>query len=548
MGADDIDIFKKIVFSIPALKYQIPGIMALGLIYSTLMYFSFQTFTTVNTGLWVVPYVAVFLFALPVYISSEVLHRVLPDYPRTWGMFLGAVNQLLLFIYTLMLSGANNLANAWSIIWLGLITLYLVYVFVLIISVGINHLKRIILVSGVHPLMVFGLFHFFLGRFLDISTETYLMNFASVALAAGFLIVLFYITEYLIGMNANVSAFELTAGLLRKDREALNIGVDSRPEVQTLKIENGKDFTAVAPWIHPGPLGGFGGGELSRSLIKHLNRREGRGFFFHVPCTHKDDLSDPEDVEEVKDKIGDPDTLEKASKLVKKSYNGIKLYGRSFGNQKVIFMQTERFDDYDSSIVNSVIDPETTMVVDLHNHDFHKGPEAVMEYGSLEAQELQDAIEDFSEILEDQRQHEYRAGHAVSSNGKSMMSLVEEVADQRTLLFGIDTNGTTQDIKGLRSELQKEYDEVLLFSTDTHASVQELANAREWDVEKLRSIVDRASDSVEKASIGMSSQRTEPIKLLKMDYQGLTFSINILIRLLPLALIVFYMLLWLWLF
>ena len=547
MGADDLDIFKKIVFSIPSLRYQIPGILLLSVVYSATMYVSFQLFTEINVGAWVIPYIAIFLFAIPVYVSTEVLHRVLPQYPRKWGMFLGGVNQLLLFMYTLILSGADNLQSAWNIIWLGLITLYLVYVFVLIVSVGISNLKRILAVSAVHPLVVFGLFHFFLGRFLEIPRETYVFSLGSVLMASGFLLVLFYITEYLLGMNANVSAFELTSGLLRKDREALDIGVESRPWVQTFRVEDGEEFTAVAPWVHPGPLGGFGGGELSRYLIDDLNRGE-KGFFFHVPCTHRDDLSDPEDVSKISEAVQNPETSSEASRLISRSYRGIKLFGRAFGDQKIVFMEMERFDDYDSSIVSSVIDMQETMVVDLHNHDFHDGPEAVMDYGSVEARKLQEAIQDFIAELDELEQHDYSAGSAVSSNGKSVMALAEEVDGQKVLTFGIDTNGTSEDVKALAASMESRFDEVLLFSTDTHASVHELANYTTQDTDKLSDVIDEAASRVETASIGLGAEKAESLKLLKMDYQGLTYSINILIRLLPLALVVFYLLLWLWFF
>ena len=132
--------------------------------------------------------------------------------------------------------------------------------------------------------------------------------FASLLIAAGFLVLVLVVVDYLIKSNTDVSAFALTSGLLRNDRESLDLGVEARPAVETFAVDNGSRLTVAAPWVHPGPLGGFGGGQLSGNLIDALNgggagdaderaevaadgateaASEGdAGFFFHVPCTH----------------------------------------------------------------------------------------------------------------------------------------------------------------------------------------------------------------------------------------------------------------------
>ena len=114
--------------------------------------------------------------------------------------------------------------------------------------------------------------------------------------------------------------------------------------------------------------------------------------------------------------------------------------------------------------------------------------------------------------------------------------------------MGIDTNGITPDVRALAADYRGEFDEVLVFSTDTHASIHELANTTRSDTDALREAVERAAAGVTPATIGLTSRRTGPLKLLKNDYNGLVFSVNILIRLTVIALAVLYALLVMWLF
>jgi putative membrane protein len=547
MGADNLDIFRKVVFNIPPLKYQVPAIIILGLLYSLGMLSAFRAFTSISPSFTVAPLVAFFVFILPTILSAEVFYQVLPDYPRKWGYFLALSNQLFVFIYTLILSGADNVQNAWSIIWLGLITVYLVNLLVLVMSVGISHLRKISVISLVHPLTILAAFHFFLGRFLDISARTYFINFGSVLIAAFFLITVLYVIEYLIRSNADVTVFQLTSSLLKKERSALDIGIESRADVQTFEIDNGEKMSFAAPWVHPGPMGGFGGGQLSDSLINYLNSRH-KGFFLHVPCTHKEDLADPDDISKVVEALDEPEKSSKASKLISKGYGNVKFYGRRIGGQKIVFMDCKDFDDYEIAIFNSIMDTDEVLLVDLHNHDFFNGPEAEMEYGTRRADELQGNFLDFLEELEDLELHNYSAGYEVVRDEEDAVAFVEEVDGQRTLLFGADSNGTTQSLKDLREEMEEEFDCSLLFSTDTHSSIHELAKVEEQDPEIFRQAISGAVEDLSPASAGLVSRKTDVIEFLKMNYQGLVFSINILIRLLPIALTLLYIMLWIWLF
>ncbi|MFB6147813.1 MAG: DUF2070 domain-containing protein, partial [Candidatus Nanohaloarchaea archaeon] len=92
------------------------------------------------------------------------------------------------------------------------------------------------------------------------------------------------------------------------------------------------------------------------------------------------------------------------------------------------------------------------------------------------------------------------------------------------------------------------FDEVLLFTTDTHQSIHDLSSDRQVDPGRVTEAVNHASNTVSDASIGFTSRRAESMDLLQEDYHSLVLSINILVRLIPLTLILLYLGLVIWLF
>lgn len=548
MGADNVDIFKKIIFSLPDIKKQIVGMILLSPLYAVVAYTSFDFFTPIEAHIIIIPIFALTIYLIPFMIAGELFYQLLPDYPRKWSYFLSLTNQFVLFIYSLILSGADDVGNGWSIFWLGIITICLINVFVLIMSNGIKWYKRIIPLSFTQPLIILVTLQLIIGQYVEIAAINYIFSFSAVIISLIFLLVLIKLVDYLIASNTNVSAFRLTSGLLKNKQEALELGYEARPDIQVLQIENDEKMTIAAPWVHPGPLGGFGGGKLSNRIIKTLNTDSSSGFFLHVPCTHKEDLADPKDVKKIEKAISKPEKNQNASKMIKKEHSNYRFFGRKIGNQKIVYLDADDIDDYDTAIFMKDIDKENVLLVDLHNHDIHEGPEKEVQHGTKEAEKLKDDFDRFLNRLDSLELSEYRAGFEAEQAKDSMMALVEEIDDQRTLTLGIDTNGVTQDMRELRKEYQKDYDFVLLFSTDTHSSIYDLAKQHESDVDKAIELIEEAADKVKDASIGITKSQTESLKLLKLDYNGLVFSINILIRLTVISLIFFYIILIIWIF
>lgn len=547
MGADNVDVFQRIVFSLPPLRAQIPALFACSFVYAAVAYVAFSVFTPLTPSPSLIPAAAVLVFLLPFLFAGELFTRTLSQYPRSWSYFLTLVNQFVLFLYALVLSGVNNTGNAWSIIWLTFITIYLINILVLVISTGIQHYKKLLVLSLAQPVLLIALFYTFADEILEIDAYRLAFSFVSLLIAATFLVFVLLSVDYLIRSNTDVSAFKLTSGLLQNNRERLNLGYEAEPDVQTLAIDNGDRLTLAAPWVHPGPMGGFGGGQLSSSVISALND-DGEGFFLHVPCTHEEDMADPEDAEKILDAVSDPDRSGLASRLITEDYGVIEFYGRRIGDRTVVYLHAEAIDDYDPGVFMRNVDREDVLLVDLHNHDIQDGPDKEIQYGTSEADELKRCFDDFLGTLDDLPLDDYAAGFDVTRSDQDVMAVVESVDDQDVLVMGIDTNGVTEDMRALQEEYRSEYDHVLLFSTDTHASIHDLANMEDSNVEVMRRTVENAAADVSPATAGVTNEKARPLDLLKNDYNGLVFSVNILIRLTIIALALLYFFLVIWMF
>lgn len=545
---DNVESFEWIIFRIPNAKTSLTAIALLSFLYSSLMYIGFSKFTSIPVEANIILYLAVLLFAVPALVAGEALYLFLPDYPRHWGYFLVAANQFFTFIFGMILTGANSSVNAWRVVWLGLITLFLITTLVLTLTLGAKYIKRIILVSLIQPLLVLLVGNYYLSPFLQFRWWDYASNIGVLLFAGLILVLLLHIIQYLVGSNvSNVSAFNLTAGLLQKKQQALDLGYESNPEVHTLQIENeGGKASIGIPWVHPGPLGAFGGGELSTTIIERLNNSV-KGFFMHVPSNHEADMADPEDAEKLINQIKRPEMYGTASKLIEKSGEMGTLYGRRFNGKKIIFMDLPEYDDYEMSVVKDCVDLETTTVVDLHNHIDEETSKVVWSE-TAEAEKLREFLQEFISELESEELHEYEAGFETDISGDiPVFTWVEEVGDQRTLIYGIEGNGSTERLKELNDELRDAFDKAVFFTTDTHASIHEMAKGSHVDEEVLRDTISQAEKNVSSAGIGLGMGKAQGVKLLQSDYQGLIYSINIMIRLLPLTLVSMYILLVLWL-
>jgi putative membrane protein len=555
MGSDSVDVFKKVVFKIPPTSQVLPGILFFGAVYGVLTYFGLRLFTPHEVPPISVVYLSLLGYILPALVSGESLHTFIPDYPRRWGYFLAFCNQFVLFVYGLILTGADTFATGWSVFWLALITVYLSSFVVLMLTLGYGYLRRIGALSLVQPVLILASFHLLIGSGLDISPLSYLTNFGVALIAAVGFISFTLVAELLIGANVDgVSVLELTSGLLLKKKKRLDLGYPFQPDVQTLSLENRNSRVDIAvPWIHPGPLEGFGGGQITSDVIDALNDGDRQGFFLHVPSTHKSDPTDPEDYKKIVNAVEKPETSGEASRLVKKDYGEVRFYGRNLDGKKIVFLDLSdsdrNYDDYEVSVFRELIDPEETMVVDLHNHERKlTGEREEVWYNTEDAEILRGYFRDFTERLEAQESSDYRCGFETDLDGTKVFSLVEEVDGQKTLLFGIEGNEKGNELERMREACEDDFDEVLVFTTDTHRSIHELSREKQVEVERLRDTINKARENLSKGSVGFGNQRAEEMNLLRENYLGLVFSINIIVRLGLFMFVLLYLGLVVWLF
>ncbi|MFB6245690.1 MAG: DUF2070 family protein [Candidatus Nanohaloarchaea archaeon] len=555
MGTDNVDVFRKIVFSLPETRVTAGAILAAGAAsggaaYAALKAFSSNLMNVSGIGPEAIPVIGA-LFIVPTLISGEVLPRVLPDYPRKWSYFLGLSNQILLFIYALIFTGANTVPRAWQVFWLALATVFTANLLVLTLTLGYKNIRRVTASSMVQPTAVAALFQLTAAGMMTFPPNFYTSTLASIGFACLMLLVAFGAVEYLLRANVEgISVVGLTSGLLQKRQESLDLGHPSKVEVQTLELENEHgEAEILAPWIHPGPLEGFGGGKVTGKIIESLNQ-SGEGFFLHVPSTHKSDPASPDCHRKILDAANEPERNGKASRMISREYEDVTFHGRRIDGKKMVFLDTNEesdLDDYEVSIFREVIDLEEVMLVDLHNHEYGS-PAREAWYGTEECRRLRDSLEDFLERLDGEELHGYRAGFKSSTDGTPSFALVERVGGQETLIFGIEGNEATQEIRKLEEEYSDDYDRALAFTTDTHRSIHQMSSKTQCDPEKVRGTVRSASETVSESRAGFSVSKTEPIRLLKEDYLGLVFSINILVRLIPLSLVLAYLLLIVWIF
>jgi putative membrane protein len=548
--SDNIDVFKNVIFSIPSMQTVIGTIIAFGVFSGVLTNLGLAYFSDVTFNIEYVIETIFLVFILPTLATGELYHRAFDDLPRKWSYCIALFNEFILFVHGMIITATNGvgIVNSWNVFWLALITIFFINLVVLIATMGYERVQRISLISLSHPLLILATFHIFIGRKQQIGYTTYVENLGVLIIVALAVLLAFLLAEYLISTNVNVSAVKLFSGLMHKQQEILDLGYLVRPDVQTILIKNETGETTISvPWIHPGPLEGFGGGRASTDIIRYLNDN-GEGFYFHVPSTHKSDPANPKDIDKIIAAMERPDTSPMASRMIKSEHENLVFYGRKWGNQKIVYMEAEEFGDYEIPVFREILDLQEVVIVDLHNHMRDAEPDIQLTYGTLKAEFFREKLLEFIEELDRESLYEYHVGYAVDPADTPKFALVEEVDGQEILIFGTEGNGISEEMVEVRERYEGEFDDIILFTTDTHCSIHKMTADKHVDPEKLAAVIEKARRKVSIGSAGFTNRQAEPMKLLKDDYLGLAYSINILARLIPLTLILVYIALILWIF
>ena len=486
--------------------------------------------------------VLVAVFGVAALVGGEITQALVPAYPRQWGYHLALLCLVLagaLVPVAVLLGGATDSSPA--PVWFALGAVFLFSAQVLVVSDDIPGVWRQGPASAVQPALLFCGLTVVTPLSPSLSTHA---AYIVVLVAVGVGVVLVSVLVEVL-MRANVSevrVFEISSSLVQRTPLHLGMGVSLDRPVQTFAVDTGGKRTRItAPWVHPGVLEGIGGARLTPRVLGALNggdetRPDGgttggdeRGFFWHVPCTHLSDSPDPQVHEPVLDAVSDPETTDRASRLVSRTYDGTTFHGRRYGENRVVFFESDEFADIEVDIFGELIDPGRTLVVDRHVR-VEETDRSEVHVDSPEAERLRGYLRDFLDVLDEQPRFPYRAGDTVDidTEGISLYALVEVVDGQRTACVLADRNERPHALVDAREQLDG-YDEVLLFTTDTHASVTENRFDPQTRPDRIRDLVVAADARVTDAEAGLTAERTA-VELMREDYQRLIFSLNIIAR------------------
>lgn len=464
--------------------------------------------------------------------------QLFPDFPANWGYLIGLVAMALSFGF-LVLDVLIGPTAGWGVTVLGSAFVLLTVMAVLVLTAGTDQVLSLTAASVPMPLVMLGL-PAAGSRYLGLPAVDLPVAVAISGTVALGLALSVYVHERLIDANVDyIDGSRLTSTLLTGRREDIAAGYPHEPHVHTLRIETGSSrHTLVSPWVHPGPIANFGGGAVADSVINRLNE-DGSGFYLKAPSTHEDDCAETAIADSVVSAVTSPETNDEASELLHRTYNDISFHGRRYGDSRVVFMEPSDFGDCPTSVIEEVIDPSDTLVVDRHAYE--PGGDGGIRFGSVAAHSIQAALRRFLADLDRAPLYPYRAGMAVDTEGKQICALVEEVNDQRTVVFGSNENEVSDTLRDLEAEMAAEHDAAIVFSTDAHHDIHDLAVRRQVDRARARAVIDEAAGSIGSARAGLGVTRAEETRLLGREYYALQYTINYVLRSFTVSLVGLYL-------
>lgn len=518
----NLEIFEVFVFSVPELKKTLPILFSLPLIFGI----SLKLLNSAGAAFQDTQ-IAIFCLSLLIasILGSEFTSILVPDFRRSWSYFLMLVNSFL-FIFLSYSFMILDILTVPDILWLSAGVVLLNSFEVLTISTSFNGTSRKVIASSAAPAVIIsGALHQVL-ILPEISKAFLLLSSVMLVIASA------KFCEWLNSVNSDVSGFEFTSALTLSEPLSVGLGKKVRRPVQSFEINSGNDsITFLAPWFHPGLIDKIGGGRLSTRTIERLNDRE-KGFFLHVPTTHKSDPTDPEDVDKIiSNREGVDERAGEASEMVVAKHEKYSLFGRKYGDKKAVFIRSSGYDDIEIDVYRDIIDPENEILVDCHGEP--GDIESTLRSETPEAENFRDNLKEILERLEKVETREYSAGFSLSKGKLPLFALVESIEEQKTLIIGFDGNDS-HNKERFRSKFDDRFDEVLIPTTDTHRNPRDLN--REPEKKKLTKTVEKAEERLSEAEAGLKSVRSPRVSTLGDHYPKILGSFNITARLFILSL------------
>ena len=280
MIIERIKKFEKILFRAPEFRKSFVLMVAFSLLFGSILVF------TGEVPVFYRPIIDIFIYSFLIFFFPSAMYSVgirifFKKFTRDRSFLLGLINEILVFIGILISLGTNR---------------YVVFVIGVLYTVNLFSVSGGEGKKGILPLLTPLIYFapvFYLLNFFAIFNLT-IIHFISIMGLGVAVMLCIYITEYFFHLNIpDMSAVSIVSSLINSDIADIGCGINIDTPLQKLDFKcNGKSFKMVIPWLHPGPIEGFGGGSMSTELIRKLNE-SGRGFFWHFPSSHEDDPANP---------------------------------------------------------------------------------------------------------------------------------------------------------------------------------------------------------------------------------------------------------------
>ncbi len=537
--------FAKLFFTTPSRKKTMGLIWLMGFIYASLTYIPVYKHTTFLFSIKVGFSVAILLYILPSLVFGALATILFKDMRKNWYA-LALLNETLLFLGVISLYLLTTTAHILNLMWWWLLLIYGIDFLVFVVFYGKKLNVKSSVFSLSYPLMVVFILYKLFYNHINLGRGLLYENLIILGAVIGGTLAVIYFLEYLFGGNIEgVTLVETLSKFVRgmgdENFYISGLGIRIKALLQSLWIKSGDKHTVlVIPWLHPGPMRGFGGGLLTSRLISYVNKRFDSGFFLHVPSSHEIDTLSIGVVDKIKRGLKMPEKYAgKATGVLKESAGSIMIYGQKIGDVFLFVIDAAHINHYDVSIFYYIRNKfkEKIVFADAHNNKPLKSPKD-LQFGEKDMETIEHLIENLMARLKKEPEHSLKIGTSINKNNK-MFSFVVQSGRQKNLYFVLDEDGIEKHNKELIKSIAKKhnFDNIIVLTTDTHSeNVRDILSEKEYDKNEIEAIIEDSLNNLKSASLGYSESWLENVGVMGNTFMALKNTATILIHLTPVLL------------
>ncbi|MDY6766332.1 MAG: DUF2070 family protein, partial [Candidatus Nanohaloarchaea archaeon] len=329
--SDNVDFYRRFLIRPPETRVLAAATVVLSAVFGAASVFLLSPVSSVRLNLVGAGVAALFFYLLPAVLAAEITTRG-AGLQRQFTYLMGLADQVIVFFFAVTIPFTDTAAEAWQVMWLGLATVYLANLVMVLMVRGRRSLHWNLLYPVIYPAIVLVTFHVFIGQLVGIPKTLYLQNSVFFIVSAGLLLLTIANYTFIMHANIDMSALDFFPAVVLGEKRELPGGIHTDVHHSALHIHNDTDHVFTVPWVHPGPVDGFGGGHLTAELTSDGS------FPLHIPSYHTLDLADPAAI----DRFRTPPDAEPgrtASKMEKLEENGFTLWGRRYEGGTVVYIQ-----------------------------------------------------------------------------------------------------------------------------------------------------------------------------------------------------------------